>query len=62
MNQTASNIHDTLHKYEGKTKEVAWNPLRKVWETVYPEDEVPEGYRIKMYWVESHQRYVTIPD
>jgi len=61
MNQTASNIYDTCRKYEGQTKEVAWNPLRKVWETVYGEDEVPEGQSITLYWLKSETRYVTIP-
>jgi len=62
MNQTASNINDTLRKYEGDTKQVAFNPIHKVWETVYPEDEVSEGESITMYWVQSMRRYVTIPE
>jgi len=62
MNLTASNNYDLYKKYEGETKEVAFNPVRKLWETVYPDDEVPEGGRIKMYWLDSLRRYVTIPE
>ncbi len=48
--------------YAGSEIEVAWNPARRRWEAIYPEDE---GYddvpRIPMLWCRSAGRYVTIP-
>ena len=42
--------------------EVAWNPARRRWEPIYPEDEgYDEAARITMYWARSLGRYVTIP-
>ncbi len=43
------------------TREVAYNPLRRKWEVVYEEDEVPAGQTITQYWSDS-LGWVTIPE
>lgn len=41
---------------------IAWNPLTKKFEHVDPESEIaPDAMVIPLFWVESIQRYVTVP-
>lgn len=42
-------------------KNVAYNPMKRKVETVYPEDEVKSSEIIRMYWSNTLRRYVTIP-
>ncbi len=43
------------------TRQIAYNPLRRKWEVVYEEDEVPAGRIITQYWSDS-LGWVTIPE
>ena len=47
--------------YDGDRIEVAWNPLTRRWERVYPESELGDQEPTVMYWCRSAGRYVTIP-
>ena len=53
----------TTQTYEGQTKLVAFNPIDRRWETVYPESELMPGETpIMLYWCNSAKRYFSIPD
>ena len=51
-----------LTRYQGRTIDVAMNPVTKRVEIVYPEDEVPAGHTITMHWSNSLERYISIPE
>lgn len=46
-------------KYRGDVIKVAYNPLRKRYEQVFPEDELGTSFVITLYW--ATDCYVTIP-
>ncbi len=43
-----------------QTKTIAYNPLTRRYEEVFPEDEIPAHKIITLYW--SVNRWVTIPE
>lgn len=43
-------------------KMVSWNPARRKWEEVFPEDAVPMSKMVAFYWCESMEKFVTLPD
>ncbi len=59
-NDPLSNWRST---YTGEPEiEVAWNPARRRWEPIYPEDEGYDDERkVPMFWCQSASCYVTIP-
>ena len=44
-------------------RQVAFNPLTRRWEVVYPESEIPAGVAlVTEYWCRSGNCWVTIPE
>lgn len=43
-------------------KMVAWNPARRIWEEVFPEDGVATDKMVAMYWSRDMEKFVTCPD
>jgi len=44
------------------TKTVAFNPISRRFEEVWPESETGDDTVITMYWCQSAGRYVTVPE
>lgn len=42
-------------------KMVAWNPARRIWEEVFPEDNVAMDKMVAMYWTPEMEKYTTCP-
>lgn len=52
-----------LTTYQGHHIKVAFNPVNRRWETVYPESELmPNERPITLHWSSALARYVTIPE
>lgn len=44
-----------------KIKMVAFNPISRKYEDVYPESEVETSSMIPMFWCSGERRYMTVP-
>ena len=43
-------------------KMVAWNPARRIWEEVFPEDGVAIEKMVAMFWDKYDEKFMTCPD
>lgn len=60
--RNASNKKSWMTTRTTDTINVAFNPATRRYEEVYPESEMAGEQIIAMYWCQSAERYVTVPE